>query len=370
MSWYKKAKRTIPIPDEIYPQIDAVCDAIYDYVISNNKKKDYPGVMEFTNPYDNTLEKIPVVIFPKKNEDVPYIAFNMSSRILIVCPYEIINHYQIDLNDRVFFNDIFKNYISHEVVHMIDPRVKTHRNIDKNYYCNKKELEAYSKQISERIRLNFTKELKDDILSWLQGDINNVPELLKDFRHVINGWKNCIYYMKIFKQKIITDLLIMEKNMAFVKNIGTQEEKDKIISMALVDKNCISSHPVISSPGWYKKAKSETFEDRNKLNERIRFFQKAVETLAYLKKYVVQNAPHAKKVLKQLHDDKIMSSFPEYKKLLEIGDNVALDNYKKFAEVCEEVLKKFVFKVKDLEKERTKITDNIAKKVKENNDRK
>jgi len=110
---------------------------------------------------------------------------------------------------------------------------------------------------------------------------------------------------------------------------------------------------------WYKYSKLETFEDRNKLNKRIKFLKEAVSKLNYLKKYVFQNAPHAKRVMMEMAENKIMSSFPVFKNLMKDCSSTALDNYEKFAEGCEIIIEKLVDKIKELEKERKEFSNNF-----------
>ena len=105
---------------------------------------------------------------------------------------------------------------------------------------------------------------------------------------------------------------------------------------------------------WYKKAQNtlETFEDRNRLNERIRFFKKMIGTLLYMKKYVYQNAPHARKILLDFYENKVMSSFPGIRDILKEAIDRSLDNYGNFAEICQKAVDKLYEKIKEMEQER------------------
>jgi hypothetical protein len=98
----------------------------------------------------------------------------------------------------------------------------------------------------------------------------------------------------------------------------------------------------------------ETLTDRNHLNSRIKFFLKMIGTLTYMKKYVYQNAPHARQILLDFANDKVMSSFPSIKIILKDASDRALDNYKNFAEICTKAidqLYKEINKMKDARRE-------------------
>ena len=115
---------------------------------------------------------------------------------------------------------------------------------------------------------------------------------------------------------------------------------------------------------WYKQAKLETYIDRNRLNERIKSFKILARKLKYLQKYVFQNAPHAKAFIEGLAKDKRMSSFPSIIQKLLNASRVALDNYKTFATICQDVMDDVVKEVGKMEKDRNK----FVKKVKEDKD--
>ena len=116
---------------------------------------------------------------------------------------------------------------------------------------------------------------------------------------------------------------------------------------------------------WYKFALTiENFSDRNKINENIRDLKEITITLAYLRKYVYQNAVHAKQVISTIANGKKMSTYPEIKKLLLKANDKALDNYKSFAEICDIVLEKIYDEIKKLEKERTEFTNGLSKNKK------
>ena len=118
---------------------------------------------------------------------------------------------------------------------------------------------------------------------------------------------------------------------------------------------------------WYKIALDlETLTDRNKLNKRIAEFKEAIRILKYLSKYVFQNAPHAKKVVENMARNKRMSSFPKLRAKLQQAAARALDNYKDFAILCNEIKDSFSLEVIKMEKSRRDFSENLyPKKVKE-----
>jgi len=113
---------------------------------------------------------------------------------------------------------------------------------------------------------------------------------------------------------------------------------------------------------WYKQSELSTFKDRNDINDRIRAFKKMVRKLDYLSQYVYQNAPHARAIVKRIVEDKIMSSFPEIKEILQVAFEKSLDSYNKFDLLCQEAVDMLVIKVDEMEKDRK---DFIEKKLPE-----
>ena len=111
---------------------------------------------------------------------------------------------------------------------------------------------------------------------------------------------------------------------------------------------------------WYKQSELSTFKDRNDINKRITEFKKMVNKLDYLSQYVYQNAPHARVIVKRITEDKIMSSFPEIKEILQVAFEKSLDSYNKFDLLCQEAIDMLVVKVDEMEKDRK---DFIEKKL-------
>ena len=111
---------------------------------------------------------------------------------------------------------------------------------------------------------------------------------------------------------------------------------------------------------WYKQSELSTFKDRNDINKRITEFKKMVNKLDYLSQYVYQNAPHARAIVKRMVENKIMSSFPEIKKILQAAFEKSLDSYNKFDLLCQEAVDMLVVKVDEMEKDRK---DFIEKKL-------
>jgi|2_EtaG_2_1085320.scaffolds.fasta_scaffold00338_19 uncharacterized protein YeeX (DUF496 family) len=111
---------------------------------------------------------------------------------------------------------------------------------------------------------------------------------------------------------------------------------------------------------WYKQSELSTFKDRNDINKRISEFKKMVNKLNYLSQYVYQNAPHARVIVKRMVENKIMSSFPEIKEILQAAFEKSLDSYNKFDLLCQEAIDMLVVKVDEMEKDRK---DFIEKKL-------
>jgi len=103
---------------------------------------------------------------------------------------------------------------------------------------------------------------------------------------------------------------------------------------------------------WYKESELSTFKDRNDINQRIRAFKKIIGKLDYLSQYVFQNSPHARVIVKRIAEDKIMSSFPEIKEILQAAFDKSLDSYNKFDLLCQEAIDMLVVKVDEMEKDR------------------
>ena len=110
---------------------------------------------------------------------------------------------------------------------------------------------------------------------------------------------------------------------------------------------------------WYKSAKIESFRQRNEINARIQAFKSAIGILEYLKKYVYQNAPHAKQIALQIAGDKKMSSYPKAREILVQGAERALDNYYAFAQACEQAVDILYQAIKEMQEERSEFVQKF-----------
>ena len=106
---------------------------------------------------------------------------------------------------------------------------------------------------------------------------------------------------------------------------------------------------------WYKSQldkqaapKVKTIKDRNRVNERIKKFKGIAEELKYLQDYTPQNPPDAQKRLKEIAEDKVTSSFPELRRVLNEAVSKARDNYDTVAEACDMAVEKIYAIVKDM----------------------
>jgi len=109
----------------------------------------------------------------------------------------------------------------------------------------------------------------------------------------------------------------------------------------------------------FKAEELYSFQDRNRLNERIRMFKSIAIKLAFLRKAISQNPPEAQKILQGMRDDKIFTSFPEFSHMLDEAIKIARDNYSKFSEYCDILLEKVYSEVKKLENIRKKFINKV-----------
>lgn len=85
---------------------------------------------------------------------------------------------------------------------------------------------------------------------------------------------------------------------------------------------------------WFKKAKIDDFEDRNRVNHALHWLKDTMATLDYLSELVFMTNRGAKKMAFQLLNSKKMSSYPTIIDILEKAYEIALDSPFKFAILC------------------------------------
>lgn len=105
-----------------------------------------------------------------------------------------------------------------------------------------------------------------------------------------------------------------------------------------------------------------SFEDRNRLNKKIREFKEMAQTFGYLRKYIYQNAPHAQKVVGEFIEDKKMSSYPELIEWLKKAYKKSRDNYDEFAAICDTILEKIYQEIESMEQIRKDFSSRILQK--------
>lgn len=119
---------------------------------------------------------------------------------------------------------------------------------------------------------------------------------------------------------------------------------------------------------WYKDAQMQhpqSFEDRNLLNEKIRFFEKVRDKLESLAEIVFQDGYFAKNASFKIATDKKVSSHPNLKSILLEADKVALDSPWKFAEFCFQAADEADKQINKLEKIRQEFTkETLPKRMK------
>ncbi len=100
-----------------------------------------------------------------------------------------------------------------------------------------------------------------------------------------------------------------------------------------------------------------SFEERNDLNAEIKKIERIATILAYLRKYVIQNPPHAQQLIKEIADNKIISSYPQLRQWLEWAAEKARDNYSIFSQLCDTALQKIVTEIERLKARRRKFIE-------------
>jgi hypothetical protein len=115
--------------------------------------------------------------------------------------------------------------------------------------------------------------------------------------------------------------------------------------------------------GWWRRAKIENFEDRNAVNATIRRLVAFAETLKYASKLIFQTARGARAMVSEVTANKVLSSFPDVVRMLEEADKIALDDPRKFADICKDAARELYNRVSELETERSEFTrgDNPAR---------
>ena len=116
---------------------------------------------------------------------------------------------------------------------------------------------------------------------------------------------------------------------------------------------------------WWTRAKIENYEDRNQVNATIHTLITFADTLKYAAKLIFQTARGARKMIAELSSNKTLSSFPEVVDLLDEADKIALDDPRKFADICKQAAIEIKNKIADLEEERTEFThEKLPKRLK------
>lgn len=116
---------------------------------------------------------------------------------------------------------------------------------------------------------------------------------------------------------------------------------------------------------WWRKAKMETYEDRNHINERIVKLQALVDTLKYAAKLVFQTQRGARKMVDAVRVNKTLDSYESIIDVLAKADKCAMDSPSKFALFCNQAAIVIQDKIAELEEARENFTeDTLPKKMK------
>jgi len=108
---------------------------------------------------------------------------------------------------------------------------------------------------------------------------------------------------------------------------------------------------------WWKKAKIDSFEDRNHINERIVKLQTLADVLKYAAKLVHQTQRGARKMVDAIRENKTLASYESIIDVLSKADKCAMDSPSKFSLFCNHAAIIIQEKVAELEEERNKYTE-------------
>lgn len=82
----------------------------------------------------------------------------------------------------------------------------------------------------------------------------------------------------------------------------------------------------------------QSFEDRNLINDKIKYFNHLISHIEHLSKVVFQDATFSKNAVNFIINDKRTSSYPHLRKALYQLDEVVLDSPWKFAALCVDIM--------------------------------
>lgn len=131
-----------------------------------------------------------------------------------------------------------------------------------------------------------------------------------------------------------------------------------------------------NSQNWFIKLiktafKIENLEDRRIIIDRIKYMNQCISDLNRAKELIQQNAPGVQNKIKDMLDDKRLSSYPTIINSLKYANSIARDSYQKFkkeADVAIVQLEKIIY---DLENERKKFNnETLPNKLKEYTEKK
>jgi hypothetical protein len=107
---------------------------------------------------------------------------------------------------------------------------------------------------------------------------------------------------------------------------------------------------------WYKRAQAEFemdgFDDRNRLNEKIRRLEGIAAMLSYASRLIFQTQRGARLLVQQAMAEKSLSSYPQVIEILGQADSVALDSPYKFSDYCLASMDEIVIRAKNLKRQR------------------
>ena len=111
---------------------------------------------------------------------------------------------------------------------------------------------------------------------------------------------------------------------------------------------------------WYKLADfdMQDFDDRNIVNDKVRFFEMTREYLNKLAKVVFQSSRLARAINNKILNHQKMSSYPTIKEILAEADKVAMDSPWRFAAYCKIAVDEIERKLVESIRERKEFTES------------
>lgn len=205
MNWYVKilfASHNMRFSKETETDIDEITNFIVDYRSKNKTNNDIIGPLTMENPYTETKLEIDIYVLPLNNAK-PNVAaeYDPNNNRLWIYVYNV----KTNEKDQYKLFNIYRPFISHELVHAIDPKfaedvyVRPKDNDDPLLLPT--EFDGYSKQISEILKKSITPQNEEQIKNWIRTqNLDALPTELSSFKNLLFLWKeeSPIYIRRLF----------------------------------------------------------------------------------------------------------------------------------------------------------------------------